>query len=302
MFKRHHTWFGVLGLAGLIMTATTLISGCVTAVPEEKAVAATPKVIEQTAQPDSMAAQQEYDEKLYCDGLLSDDCQKCHREQPAQINKDGGKHKIKVSCRDCHVEHLPWGENTIPQCSNCHDGGERKHFALPNCLACHTNPHTPLDLSIEDVPESSIGCKTCHVDKGEEFAAFPSKHAEKNCTMCHPQKHKVIKKCLECHEPHAEGMVFEDCLQCHKPHSPLNIKYADNTPSKFCGACHTDIFESLSANPSKHQKLNCAFCHKTNHPTVPKCTDCHEGIHSANLLSKFPDCLKCHSNPHDLVI
>jgi hypothetical protein len=58
----------------------------------------------------------------------------------------------------------------------------------------------------------------------------------------------------------------------------------------------------LTANPSKHQKLNCAYCHKTKHPTVPKCTDCHEGIHSSNLLSQFPDCLKCHVNPHDLVI
>ncbi len=304
MFKRHLTWFGVLGLVGLIMTATTLISGCVTAGPESNSqAAANAKVIEQPSQ--AMATpKQAYtpQEVPVGDGLQSTDCQKCHKDQPAEIDQDGRRHKYKVSCRDCHAEHPPWGVDTIPQCSKCHQGQDREHFTLPNCLACHTNPHNPLNLTIEDVPASSNGCRTCHVAKKKEFAAFPSKHAEKNCTHCHPQKHKVIKTCLECHEPHLDTMVFENCLQCHKPHSPLNITYAADTPSEFCGSCHDDIYQSLTSNPSKHGKLNCAFCHKDNHPTVPKCTDCHEGIHSSNLLSKFPDCLKCHADPHDLVI
>lgn len=237
--------------------------------------------------------------------LQNTDCTKCHNVQPADITRNGGKHKTAVGCLDCHVEHLPLGKATIPQCAMCHNSSEQQHFGLGErkvCLGCHRNPHTPLDVTVDDVPEVSKGCKTCHSEKGEEFATYPSKHAQKNCTHCHPTKHKVIKKCLECHEPHADFMVFEDCLRCHKPHSPLNIKYADDTPSKYCGACHTEIFTMLSKSKAKHGTFNCAFCHKTKHPTVPNCADCHGSPHDKTILNPFnSDCLKCHRNPHDLI-
>lgn len=234
--------------------------------------------------------------------LQNTDCVKCHDSEPADINKNGGKHKTSVACMDCHLEHLPLGTKTIPQCSMCHDSNSQGHFQLPNCLGCHRNPHTPLDVTVNDVPEVSVGCKTCHPEKGKEFAEFPSKHSAKNCTFCHPTKHKKIKKCLECHKPHADFLVYEDCLRCHKPHSPLNIKYADDIPSKYCGACHDEIFKMLSKSKAKHGTFNCAFCHKTTHPTVPNCIDCHKQPHDASMLKAFnSDCLKCHKNPHDLV-
>ncbi len=243
--------------------------------------------------------------------LQNTDCIKCHATQPADLNRNGGKHKTKVGCRKCHLEHLPLGYLTIPQCSMCHDPAVREHFTVGErkiCLGCHRNPHTPLDVTIDNVPPNSIVCKTCHSEKGEEFAQFPSKHAEKNCTFCHPLKHKVINRCFTCHDKsdfhdgNAGFMVFEDCLRCHKPHSPLNIYYADETPSKLCGTCHDEQFELLSDSKAKHGQFNCAFCHKTKHPTVPNCRDCHEQPHSQALLSNFnEDCLKCHRNPHDLI-
>ena len=238
--------------------------------------------------------------------LKNSDCIKCHIKEPNDINRNGGKHKTAVTCLDCHVEHLPNGVKTIPECSRCHNPSKQAHFTLGKrevCLGCHRNPHTPLDISIADTPASSKACKTCHPEKAEEFKKYPSKHAQKNCTFCHPQKHKRFKTCLECHKPHASFMVFKDCLKCHKPHSPLNITYADDTPSKYCGACHDEIYTMLSKSKAKHSKFNCAFCHKRKHPTVPKCQDCHQKVHSESILSRFnDDCLKCHQNPHDLLI
>lgn len=237
--------------------------------------------------------------------LQNTDCSKCHDSQPTDIVKNGGKHKTAIGCLDCHLEHLPLGKETIPQCSMCHDASAQKHFAVGDrtvCLGCHRNPHTPLDVTVDDVPAVSLVCKTCHAEKGDEFAKFPSKHAQKNCTHCHPTKHKQIQKCLTCHEPHAKFMVYDDCLRCHKPHSPLDIRYADDTPSQYCGACHTELFEMLSKSKAKHGEFNCAFCHKTKHPTVPNCSDCHANPHDSSVLTAFnSDCLKCHRNPHDLI-
>jgi len=237
--------------------------------------------------------------------LQATDCVKCHTREPNDIKTHGGKHKTEVTCLDCHLEHLPSGVKRIPQCSMCHDPEDQTHFTLGTrkvCLGCHRNPHTPLDVTVDDTPFVSKGCKTCHPEKGVEFKKFPSKHSKKNCTFCHPRKHKQIKKCLQCHKPHAKFLVFKDCLRCHKPHSPLNIRYADDIPNKYCGACHTDIFKMLSKSKAKHGTFKCAFCHKNKHPTVPNCRDCHGSPHDSSILKPFnSQCLKCHRNPHDLI-
>ncbi len=288
-------------LGASLLAATLTFVGCAETGPAETG-GMTPGAMEQPAATQAEAATTAATaaNPAATDELQNSDCQKCHDAQPAEINADGGKHKTAVTCMDCHIEHLPLGQQTIPQCSMCHEG--EGHFQLNNCLGCHRNPHTPLRVTVDDTPEVMKGCLTCHSDKGEEFAKYPSKHAEKNCTFCHPRQHKVIKKCLSCHEPHIDSMVFEDCLRCHRPHSPLEITYAEDTPSKLCGACHTDIFDMLTKNSSKHHDLTCAYCHKNRHPTVPVCKDCHEAPHSPNLLNSFPDCLKCHNNPHNLLI
>ncbi len=201
--------------------------------------------------------------------LLNTDCIKCHRSEPADIKRAGGKHKTDVTCLDCHIDHLPSGTKTIPQCSMCHDPSAQAHFALGTrsvCLKCHRNPHTPLNITIPNKHWVNKACETCHPEKGKEFKEYPSKHSQKNCTFCHPKKHKRIKRCLQCHKPHAPFMVFKDCLRCHKPHSPLNIHYASNIPNKYCGACHSKIFKLLSKSKTKHGKLKRALS-----PVIPAC-------------------------------
>jgi hypothetical protein len=33
---------------------------------------------------------------------------------------------------------------------------------------------------------------------------------------------------------------------------------------------------------------------------VPNCKDCHGDKHPAGIMAKFPKCIECHKNPHDL--
>lgn len=224
------------------------------------------------------------------------DCVKCHQDEPAEIAANGGKHKTEVTCLDCHQEHPPWGENVIPQCSMCHEG--EPHFALENCLSCHSNPHEPLVLHLAD--DLTKPCLTCHEGPGQDFAKYKSAHAEQACTFCH-ETHGQIPDCNNCHEPHAAGQVTSDCLGCHPAHHPLQISYAMTTPRAFCTPCHEEVGALLEKTETKHRTFTCAFCHRGQHPTIPKCQTCHGEPHSAAMHKQFPDCLSCHSDAHFLV-
>ncbi|MEW6220353.1 MAG: cytochrome c3 family protein, partial [Thermodesulfobacteriota bacterium] len=235
------------------------------------------------------------------EALLNEgDCAKCHDAEPAAIEANGGRHKTAVTCLECHPEHLPLGVDTVPECAMCHGGSG--HYELDNCLGCHANPHSPLLIEPEDSPETTAGCLSCHGEKGEEFRTKPTRHAEQNCTLCHPGRHKTILDCLSCHEPHAQGQVYEECLVCHQPHSPRPVTYQDDTPSAVCGGCHGEIFQRLSKDTSKHAGLVCAYCHRREHRVIPSCGACHTKPHPDSLLERFPDCLQCHQDPHDLVV
>jgi hypothetical protein len=229
-------------------------------------------------------------------GLTVADCNKCHPKQPVTIETAGGKHATAVNCLDCHVEHLPEGTDTIPPCANCHEGSA--HFELENCLACHTDPHQPLNLTLA---ADIVGpCLTCHDQQGREFKEYASKHAEQSCTFCH-EAHGRIPDCAACHEPHVAGQATPDCLGCHQAHHPLQIVPSDEMPNSACGACHGDVVQLLGETETKHRELACAFCHQGSHPAVPKCQDCHGEPHSVAMHQQMPDCLTCHMNPHKLV-
>jgi hypothetical protein len=224
------------------------------------------------------------------------DCVKCHLDEPATIENNGGKHKTEVTCLDCHQEHPPWGENVIPQCSMCHQG--QKHFTLENCLACHSNPHEPLALHLAaDVKEP---CLTCHEGPGQDFANYQSAHALQSCTFCH-DVHGKIPDCSQCHEPHVADQVTADCLGCHPAHHPLQITPAQTTPRAFCVACHAEEGERMEKTTTKHQAFTCAFCHRGQHPSIPHCQECHGEPHSPLMHQKMPNCLDCHMDPHFLV-
>ena len=107
------------------------------------------------------------------------DCVKCHEDEPATIARNGGKHKTEVTCLDCHQEHPPWGENTIPKCSMCHEG--RSHFELENCLSCRSGIKECQGRSLE----TSMNCAK-PLEKTSPLLRLCQRHSRKpgNTTPC----------------------------------------------------------------------------------------------------------------------
>ncbi len=226
--------------------------------------------------------------------LQDEDCAKCHEQQPADVSAAGEAHQ-DVSCQECHEGHRPTSPNNIPECSNCHDG--ETHFELEGCLSCHTNPHTPLKISLgKDITKP---CLTCHTEQNEKLQASKSKHTALFCSNCHDE-HGKIPECLNCHKPHAETMTQADCGKCHQAHMPTVVEYTEATKNQDCGACHDKAEQLLAASTTKHQTKACVFCHKQKHKTLATCDSCHGTPHPEGILNKFPKCGDCHKIAHDL--
>lgn len=230
--------------------------------------------------------------------LTDADCIKCHQKEVSFINTSGGKHK-NVGCLSCHMGHFPNipKEQMIPKCNMCHSGKE--HYNLENCLTCHQNPHTPLNISFEG-KEFKKECASCHSNPLKEMNNYPSKHANLSCNFCH-SKHKEKPECLSCHQGHLPEQTAKDCLSCHRPHKPLKVTYEMETPNKFCTACHQKVGLNLNQTQTKHKNLACAFCHRQEHKSKPACITCHGSPHPKEMLAKFKGCLDCHNDPHLLI-
>ena len=226
--------------------------------------------------------------------LDSGDCVKCHASQPADIDANGARHKT-ITCQDCHSGHRPTSKNNIPQCNQCHEG--KPHFDLKGCLGCHTNPHTPLAITL--AANLTAPCLTCHVPQIKQLRDNKSKHTALFCTTCH-SVHRKIPPCTQCHKPHSAEMTVQNCKACHKPHMPAVVTYSADTPSKLCAACHETAYKLLTASKTKHNALVCAFCHQEKHKAMPKCQECHGDKHPASIMAKFPKCGDCHKIAHDL--
>lgn len=226
--------------------------------------------------------------------LSNDDCSKCHDVPPADLAAAGGKHK-DVGCTGCHAGHPPKVKKPIPQCSECHMG--KPHFELKNCLSCHNNPHTPLNISFAG--KVTDACVTCHTQQIAQFNDHKSKHTALDCSFCH-SVHRTVPQCTQCHKPHSAEMAVTACRKCHKAHMPTHVTYAADTPSKDCAACHKTALDLLASSTVKHNTLACAFCHQEVHRTIPKCQDCHGSPHAAGIMRKFQKCGECHSIAHDL--
>lgn len=228
-------------------------------------------------------------------GLSSADCVKCHAKPPADIAASGAGHK-KITCQDCHVGHPPAvpAKQVIPSCSQCHMG--KPHYDLKNCLTCHKNPHTPLNIVLSG--NLIDPCLTCHTKQIDQLKQHKSKHTNLYCSTCH-DVHGKIPACVQCHKPHSSEMTQADCKKCHKAHMPKNVVYAD-VPTKDCGACHGKVSDLLSASAAKHKAFNCVFCHQAKHKMVPQCQDCHGTKHPAGIMAKFAKCGDCHNIAHDL--
>lgn len=229
--------------------------------------------------------------------LSNTDCVKCHAKPATDIEAKGMAHKTSVGCQDCHVGHPPAvaKKDIIPKCSMCHT--DKPHFKLAGCLSCHRNPHTPKVITFgKDVTDP---CLTCHTQQIAKLKANPSKHTKLNCSFCH-DIHGKIPQCVQCHKPHSADMGAGDCKKCHQAHMPTVVAYGNDTPNKFCAACHNKANSLMVASKAKHGKFLCVSCHQNKHKTVPNCQECHGSPHPAGIMNKFPACGMCHKIAHDL--
>ncbi|MEJ2690502.1 MAG: cytochrome C [Deltaproteobacteria bacterium] len=246
--------------------------------------------------------------ELQVQPLTLADCARCHSAHYNWLKNNGAAHS-GVACTDCHEKfhvYNPRKNNyadIMPKCSQCHDLPHGDAQPVTQCLSCHLNPHEPI-VSLPKPSKLEPNCKICHAPIAKMLADKPSKHTQRYCSECHSKVHGRIPDCSECHESHSPLLKLQtaDCLKCHPVHTPLEISYPESEAKELCAGCHQDEYNQLKASKTKHHDLTCAFCHPS-HGEIPKCQRCHgDAPHNPSIHKKFPQCLTCHSNPHDLKI
>ncbi len=233
--------------------------------------------------------------------LTPAECGSCHYSVFSQIRDEGGKHQLE--CTKCHTKFHAYNpvkqnwKDIMPKCEECHGKFHGETFTV--CMDCHSEPHAP-KKQITVSADLNKACGDCHGKVNKELQANPSKHTQVACGMCHHQKHGYIPSCMECHKPHDPSQTEDkECLACHPVHSPLVIAYPQTVANEVCGGCHSAVYNKLTSSKSKHGQVACAACH-TKHRYVPQCQECHGQPHGEVVLKKFPDCLACHVDVHDL--
>lgn len=232
--------------------------------------------------------------------LTPTQCAQCHSAQFGKLKENGGRHRFE--CQGCHkVFHAysPVKGNyaeIMPKCSACHT--EIHGPANKDCASCHTNPHTPRVVPTTERLTNS--CATCHAKVKKELADFPSKHTLLACTKCHFKQHGWKPSCSVCHKPHFKGQEYSTCTKCHQVHKPKKVTYTATEPAVTCGSCHTKVYTKWKATISRHAKVNCAQCHHDKHGYIPKCAECHKQPHPPGILVRYPRCLDCHLDVHEL--
>jgi hypothetical protein len=230
--------------------------------------------------------------------LTATQCGQCHIGIFRNIKNDGGRHTF--DCQKCHNIYHAYNPRNgnwdaiMPKCASCH--AEPHGKAVTDCLGCHANPHTPKKVAMGE--RLINACPTCHPKPKEQLVQFPSKHSKLGCQTCHTS-HGFKPSCFTCHKPHTAGQPLSSCAGCHPVHKPTQIYYGKDVPPASCGACHDKVLAKWNKTPSRHGKVSCVTCHKEKHRFVPKCTDCHQNIHSQGILQRYPNCLTCHMDAHD---
>ncbi|HJV66198.1 MAG TPA: cytochrome C [Geomonas sp.] len=231
--------------------------------------------------------------------LQPSQCAQCHTGQFGALKENGGKHRF--DCQQCHKVIHAYNPNKanyaeiMPKCSNCHT--EIHGPANKDCSSCHTNPHTPRKVAMTDRLMNT--CQTCHPGPKADLVQFPSKHSLLGCQRCHTS-HGFKPSCEKCHKTHFAGQSYDTCTKCHSVHKPKQVTYGSDADTKNCGACHKVETEKIAKTPSRHHNVSCAQCHHNKHGYIPQCTECHKQPHPASILQRFPKCLGCHLDVHNL--
>jgi predicted CXXCH cytochrome family protein len=227
------------------------------------------------------------------------ECGRCHAFHFRNLKSEGGGHRF--DCRDCHERFHAYNPRRanyaelMPRCATCH--GDYHGGKQLDCLSCHEDPHAP-KRPIAMTKLTPL-CAGCHTAPAQGLQGSPSAHTKQSCDACHSERHGRVPSCAECHQPHFTGQAQAGCTSCHPAHTPLASAFRPDTDPKTCAACHDGAFAAWSRTRSKHGKVNCAACHQ-QHRAVPDCAACHPSSHNPAFLARFPKCLDCHLDVHDL--
>ncbi len=145
-------------------------------------------------------------------------------------------------------------------------------------------------------------CNECHAAAAMTMAGGGGAHGELECVSCHTKHHGKPEEswplCLNCHNSHSESITMRMCRNCHSSHDVAAIRYDLKVPDAHCTACHKKSAARLRESGTRHAGLACVICHRSNHPTVPACVDCHSGPHAPRVMKKPDGCVRCHESAH----
>lgn len=281
MISMKSTLFGI-GIVLLLI----LGSGCLTYVEEPNAstIQTTPDVLGVNAS-DVGGEEPVGSMPSECKG----NCTECHPQQFEEFSGHPGGH-ANLKCVYCHSVH-----RHIESCTSCHAPHSTESM-YDDCLNCHP-AHTPQEIEYPaTIPNER--CAMCHEGANTELAQGNTMHSSLKCTYCHTT-HEQIPDCTDCHAPHTQNMTYDDCIGCHPAHNPIATKFPADTPQEDCAACHKEIDSELRGSNTKHNNLNCVYCHP-EHRYLPTCESCHGLPHKNvyNVHEDYPDCSQCHIAPH----
>jgi len=141
---------------------------------------------------------------------LSLGCDSCHAAIDKEIKMFITQHS-NFYCSICH--HTKHGYK--PECMECHMP-HSEDMVQADCLTCHL-PHQALQV-IYPANTPNQTCALCHKMAYELLTESNTKHAAFRCTKCHPDKHRTINQCQDCHpKPHDESITQKTqvCGSCH---------------------------------------------------------------------------------------
>ncbi len=219
-------------------------------------------------------------------------CSQCHPQQFEEFSTHPGRH-ADLKCVYCHQVH-----GQVEACTDCH-APHTQDMTAEDCLNCHP-AHAPQEIKYSaTIPNEQ--CAVCHTGENRELVQGSTKHSSLKCASCHTI-HKQIPRCTDCHAPHAPDRAYEDCTRCHySAHNPIAINFPADAPREDCAACHKEIDAKLRESNTKHNDLNCVYCHPT-HRSMPTCESCHGLPHKDvyNVHKDYPNCSQCHIDPHEV--
>ncbi|MCK4937724.1 MAG: hypothetical protein KAR85_03860 [Methanosarcinales archaeon] len=221
---------------------------------------------------------------------LESSCSLCHPKQIEEFSDHPSRHG-DMKCGYCHQTH-----GQIEACTNCH-APHSKGLIYNDCLNCHP-AHMPLDINYSRISVPLEQCAICHEGAGTALEQSNTEHTSLECAYCHPV-HKQIPECMDCHTPHDSDMTISDCQGCHPAHDPAVINIPLDITRNDCAICHEAIDTELRLSNTKHDDLNCIYCHP-KHGYLPPCESCHGLPHKKEIHDLYTECTKCHIVVHDV--